>query len=79
MTKNQESSVSDFKAHCSKVIEEVSKRRRPVVITKRGRPVAMLLPVPARERRTLFGFAPGFVKIHGDILEPIDADWEAQR
>ena len=79
MTKNREISASDFKSHCSQVIEEVSKRRQPVVITKRGKPVAMLVPVHKEERKTLLGFARGFVKIHGDILQPIDVEWEAQR
>jgi len=79
MTKNREISASDFKSHCSKVIEEVSKRRKPVVITKRGKAVAMLVPVDKEERETLFGFARGCVKIHGDIMEPIDVEWEAQR
>ncbi len=79
MTKHNEISASDFKSHCSQVIEEVSKRRKPVVITKRGKPVAMLVPVQKKESKTLFGFAQGFVKLHGDILEPIDVEWDAQR
>jgi len=79
MTKERKISASDFKSHCSKVIEEVSQRRKPVVITKRGKPVAMLVPLDKEERETLFGFARGCVKIHGDILEPIAVEWEAQR
>ncbi len=79
MTKNREMSVSDLKSHCSRVIEELSKRRKPVVITKRGKPVAMLVPVQEQESKTLFGFARGFVKVHGGILEPIDVEWEAER
>ncbi|MGH9462063.1 MAG: type II toxin-antitoxin system Phd/YefM family antitoxin [Vicinamibacteria bacterium] len=79
MTKEREISTSDLKTHCSEVIEEVSRRRKPIIITKRGKPVARFVPVDKGERETLFGFARGFVKIHGDILEPIDVQWEAQR
>jgi prevent-host-death family protein len=79
MTKPREITASDFKSHCSREIEEVSKRRKPLVITKRGKPVAMLVPVEEGEPETLFGFARGYVKIHGDILEPIHVEWEAQR
>ncbi len=70
MTKNREISASEFKSHCSKVIEEVIKCRQPIVITKRGKPVAMLVPVEKGKSKTLFGFARGFVKIHGDIVAP---------
>ena len=79
MTKNREMSASHFKSHCSQVIEEVSKRGKPVVITKRGKPIAMLMSVQTEESKTLFGFARGFVKVHGDILEPIDVERKAQR
>ncbi len=69
--------ASDFKARCSQIIEEVSKGRGPVVITKRGKPIAQLVTVKATKRQSLFGFAKGCVKIHGDIIEPIDVEWEA--
>lgn len=69
--------ASDFKARCGQIIEEVSKGKGPVVITKRGKPVAKLVTVEAPERQSLFGFAKGSVKIHGDIIEPIDVEWEA--
>jgi len=35
-----------FKAQCLKLMEQVEKTRQPVVITKHGRPVAQLAPVP---------------------------------
>jgi len=48
------------------------------VITKRGRPVSRL--VPYRERpASLIGLYAGQVKILGDIIEPIDVEWEANR
>jgi prevent-host-death family protein len=69
-------STSELKAHCSSIIESVARKRLPVVITKRGCPVARLVPVEG-ERESLFGFAKGCILIHGDIMAPVDATWEA--
>ena len=38
-------SVSEFKTHCLRIVEEVAKGRREVVITRRGKRVARLVPV----------------------------------
>ncbi len=69
-------STSELKTHCAKVIEDVLQGRQPITITKRGRPVAQLVPLE-EEPRSLFGFASGSITIHGDIIEPIDVTWEA--
>jgi prevent-host-death family protein len=78
MTKNT-ISASDFKAHCSEVIDRVSNGHGSVVITKRGKPVAKLVAIEDEERASLFGFATGHVKVHGDIMAPIDVEWEAAK
>ena len=70
-------SASDFKAHCSEVIDRVSNGHGPVVITKHGKQVAMLVAVEEKKHESLFGFANGYVKVHGDIMMPIGVDWEA--
>jgi prevent-host-death family protein len=45
-----------FKDQCLKTLDEVARDRTPVVITKRGRPVAKLVPVTSSTRqRTLAG------------------------
>ena len=79
MSKRTKVSASELKAHCSQLIDEVSKKGKTVFITRRGKDVAMLVPIRKKEEKTLFGFARGLVKIHGDILEPVDVNWEAQR
>ena len=71
-------SASDFKARCSQVIADVAEGRGPVVITKRGRPIAKLVPADG-ERKSLFGFARGYITFRGDIVEPIDVEWDAAR
>ena len=69
-------STSELKAHCAQVIDDVARGRGPITVTKRGRPVARIVPVSAA-RPDLFGCLKGTVKILGDIVEPVDVTWEA--
>jgi len=72
--------AGEFKAKCLKVMDRVQATREPVVITKRGRPVAKLVPVNTR-RDGGFGCLKGVVEIVGDIESPLVApeEWEANR
>jgi prevent-host-death family protein len=72
--------AGQFKARCLRVMEEVRSTREPVVITKKGRPVAKLVPTdePAED---IFGCMQGEVEIVGDIVSspvPLE-DWDALR
>jgi len=58
--------AGEFKARCLRVMEEVKKYRTPVVITKKGRPVAKLVP-PDAPAADVFGCMAGTAKITGDI------------
>ena len=58
-----------FKTNCLKVMDEVQAKRMTVVITKRGKPVAKLVPV-TEEKDDIFGFLEGKVKITGDVVAP---------
>lgn len=70
-------STSALKTHCSSIIDNVRRDREPVLVTKRGRPVAKIIPLQPETSDSLFGFAKGNVTIVGDIIEPIDVEWEA--
>jgi prevent-host-death family protein len=60
-----------FKAKCLAVMDEVQKKRVPVLITKRGKPVAKLVPVEQESKNDdLFGFMKGQGRIVGDIVSP---------
>ena len=61
--------ASQFQAHCLGIIEEVRVTRAVILITKRGRPVAKL--VPAGKAPKFLGRLKGIVKIQGDIESPI--------
>lgn len=69
--------AGDFKAKCLQLLDAVAERREPLVITKRGKPVARLVPMsPDTE---LFGALAGSVVDESDIIAPIDTDWEVAR
>jgi prevent-host-death family protein len=57
--------AGEFKAKCLALFDQVEARRRSFVITKRGRPVARVVPLAAGKQSSLQG-----------SLEPIEAKWE---
>ena len=69
--------AGEFKAKCLEVLDRVADTGEPVIVTKRGRPVAQVAPV-AKKPRTLFGFMKGEMRIVGDIVSPLDEPWEAE-
>ena len=71
-----EIAAGKFKAVCLQLMEQVQQTRAEVVITKRGKPVAKLVPVDSAAP-TLYGFMEGGVVIQGDIVLPIGETWDA--
>jgi len=61
--------AGQFKVHCLKVMDEVQSKRQAVLITKRGKPVAKLVPV-GKEKDDIFGFLKGKGKVTGDVVSP---------
>jgi prevent-host-death family protein len=72
--------AGQFKARCLKVMDEVRSTREPVVITKKGRPVAKLVPADGQPDN-VFGCMRGEVEVIGDIVSPAVPleDWEILR
>ncbi len=69
--------ASEFKAKCLQLMDEVADGGGEIVITKNGRPLSRL--VPYREApRSLFGAGRDRMKIVGDIISPVDVEWEAE-
>jgi len=73
--------ISKFKATCLAVLERFRTTGRPVLITKRGEPVARVLPPPPRtSERSAFGCMTDTAEKLEDIVEPLpEEDWEAVR
>jgi prevent-host-death family protein len=70
--------AGEFKAKCLKLMEQVARTRRAIVITKRGKPVAKLVPPDEPEPRTpFFGYMAGIGEIRGDIVNEPSVEWSA--
>jgi prevent-host-death family protein len=67
-----------FKARCLQVMETVRTTRVPLLITKRGKPVAKLVP-PDEAPAHIMGRLAGKIEILGDIVSPVvpPEDWES--
>jgi prevent-host-death family protein len=65
--------ASEFKAKCLALLDEVERTGDRVIITKKGRAVAELVPA----KRNPLGILKGRVTIRGDIISPLDVEWEA--
>lgn len=71
--------AGEFKAECLAIMDHVSKTGESVLITKRGKPVAKLVPAK-KQRDDIFGYMAGKAKIVGDIVGPVTPleDWESK-
>jgi prevent-host-death family protein len=70
--------AGEFKAKCLALLDEVAEHRLELVITKRGKPVAKLVPVGGEKPR-LLGRMAGTIQITGDIINPTGEVWDAER
>ncbi len=72
--------AGEFKSRCLSVMEDVRKTREPVLITKRGKAVAKLVPAE-KAAYDIIGRLEGVVRIVGDIESPIEPPeaWESLR
>jgi len=73
--------VSEFKAKCLRLIDEIQKTRQSLRITRHGRPIVEVIPAGPDRKRKFLGDMAGTVEIFGDIVSPvIDLDeFEAYR
>jgi prevent-host-death family protein len=77
-TVRNEIPAGEFKAKCLKLLDEVQQQRRQIVITKRGKPVARLMPL-VEDLPDIFGRMKGTVEILGDIVSPTGEIWNADK
>ncbi len=73
-----EISAGEFKAKCLKLMDNVASTHEPLTITKHGKPVAMMVPVMPKSETLLFGYMAGSATVRGDIVAPVDVEWEAE-
>ena len=68
--------AGEFKAKCLQLIDEVAEHRQPVIITKRGQPVARLIPFES-DCASLIGSMKARLKVRGNISST-GVDWDAE-
>jgi prevent-host-death family protein len=66
-----------FKAECLKIMDEVQATKQSIIITKRNKPVAKLIPIEGDDNAPLFGKMKGTAHIKGDLIQPIGEEWDA--
>ena len=71
--------AGEFKAKCLKLMDEVQNLHHEIVITKYGKPVAMLVPArpEKKSKDSIVGFMKDSVQIYGDILSTGES-WNAE-
>lgn len=69
--------AGEFKAKCLKLMDEVAEAQEPITITKRGKAVVQLVPMPAEEKpfRSLFGRSPGIKVPNEKEWKKLKSDW----
>jgi prevent-host-death family protein len=68
----QEIAISKFKAQCLSLLEEVSKTRTPLRVTRRGKAIADVVPASSEgEERSWIGSLSGSVDFLGDVISPV--------
>jgi prevent-host-death family protein len=68
----QKIAVSEFKAKCLSLLDQVNKTKTPLRVTRRGKPIADVIPASIEsDERDWIGSMAGRMDIVGDIVSPI--------
>lgn len=62
--------ITEFKGSCLTVLDWVAQTRQPVLVTRRGEPIARIVPATPGAGARWLGSMKGSVTIHGDIVAP---------
>lgn len=68
--------ASEFKAKCLALLDQVAETGMPLIITKRGKPLAKLIPYDTVKPPNLLGSVR--YEREADLLDPVDASWDAE-
>lgn len=77
----EEIAISEFKAKCLALLEQVQKTKTPILVTRHGKPVAEVLPPSPRTESGWIGSMKDSFEIVGDVVSPANEtdEWEAMR
>lgn len=67
--------AGEFKAKCLSLMDLAHDQREIIVVTKRGVPIAKLVPYE-KTPQSIFGYMKNTVTIKGDIVAPVEGNWD---
>ena len=69
--------ISDFKARCIAVLREAQRSGEPLLVTRRGRPLARIEPIPEEVSERRLGLYRGRMRLLGDVVQSSsEDDWD---
>ena len=71
--------ISKFKATCLRLLDQVKKTGKTILVTRKGEPIALITPPPPHPKpETWLGCMKDKIKINGDIVSPVldEKEWE---
>lgn len=77
----KEVAISEFKAKCLALLDQVQKTKKPIRVTRFGKPVAEVVPPSPVRSNDWIGSMKGRIDFLGDIVSPAndESDWEVLR
>jgi len=70
--------ISEFKAHCLEILKNLEKSKTSIIITKRNKPIATVSSFQ-KQKASIFGMMKNKGEVKGDIISPIDEEWEVSK
>jgi prevent-host-death family protein len=77
----KEIAISEFKAKCLALLDQVQKSKQPIRVTRFGKPIAEVVPPSPSPPASWIGSMKNTIEIVGDVVSPAndEKDWEALR
>ena len=70
--------ISQFKAEVLKILDQVAKSQEGVIITKRGKPLAQIIPYRSSDPNPMPGKLAHYLVFEKDIVSPLGEEmWDA--
>ena len=70
--------ATEAKTHFLSLLTDVEQKREGLIVTRNGKPIARVLPMPEPDQDAFYGFFRGKLEIKGDIVSPLFSDEEQE-
>jgi antitoxin (DNA-binding transcriptional repressor) of toxin-antitoxin stability system len=78
----EEIAVSKFKATCLRLMDDVKKTGKSIIVTRKGEAIAIVSPAPPPpKQKSWLGSMKDSIQVTGDIISPAadEKEWEVLR